>query len=150
MFRRNTTDNTASQINILLAEDDNGDAKAIRRAFEKSGHPHHITRAVDGIEALEYLRGENGKEKPKFPCILLVDLNMPRMGGIELIREIRQDNRLKQTIIFVISTSKKLEDTIAAYNLNVAGYVTKEIAGGNLTQLVDMLNLYRNLVTFPD
>ncbi len=79
-------------LNILLVEDDDGDAKAVNRAFQKAKIANLMLRAVDGMEALDMLRGTNGKEKIAAPYILLVDVNMPRMSGIQLIHAIREDD----------------------------------------------------------
>ena len=78
-------------LTILLVEDDDGDAQAVRRAFQKAKIANQILRAIDGIEALDILNGANGKSKPPAPFVLFVDVNMPRMNGIELIQAMRQD-----------------------------------------------------------
>jgi len=136
-------------LQIILVEDDDGDAKAVRRAFAKAKVANPIVRVEDGIAALELLRGENGQHKPKKPYVMFIDLNMPRMGGIDLIREIRADPRLNQTIIFVLTTSKREEDKNAAYDMNVAGYIVKETAGQDFLQLFSMLDFYWRIVELP-
>ena len=78
-------------IGILLVDDDDGDVKAVQRAFTKVRIVNPIERAIDGIDALEMLRGTNGRSKINDPYLLLVDLNMPRMNGVELVREMRAD-----------------------------------------------------------
>lgn len=144
----NLTHNT-QPLNIILVEDDDGDAKAVTRAFTKAKIANPIIRAIDGVEALETLRGKNGKHKPAPPYILLVDLNMPRMSGIDFVTELRNDPLLKHTIIFVLTTSKRDEDKIAAYNLNVAGYIVKETAGRDFLNLVELLDRYWRIVEMP-
>lgn len=136
-------------LHILLVEDDDGDAKAVRRAFSKAKIANTIIRAEDGIEALEMLRGENGHEKPDMPLILLVDLNMPRMGGIELVKELRADPLLKRTIVFILTTSKSDEDKESAYEHHVTGYIVKETAGRDFLNLVDMVDRYWRIVELP-
>lgn len=140
---------TTKALNIVLVEDDDGDAKAVKRAFHKAKISNTIIRAEDGIDALEMLRGENGKEKVPGPFILLVDLNMPRMNGIELVKEIRKDAKLKKSIIFILTTSKREEDMSAAYELNVTGYIVKETAGRDFLNLVDMIDSYWRIVELP-
>ncbi len=137
-------------INILLVEDDDGDAKAIRRAFDAAKIANPIIRAIDGIDALEILRKEKSNTTIKHPCILLVDINMPRMNGIELVQEMRKDEKLKQLIVFMLTTSKRDEDKIAAYNLNVSGYILKQNAGDDFLKLVNLVDSYWRLVEFPD
>jgi CheY-like chemotaxis protein len=141
--------NRAKALSILLVEDDDGDAKAIQRAFTKAKIANTIVRAVDGIEALDILRGTNGKTKPPTPSILLVDLNMPRMNGIQLVKALREDEALRHTIVFILTTSKHDQDKIAAYALNVAGYVFKQRAGEDFLNLVDLVDHYWRIVEMP-
>ncbi len=136
-------------LNILLIEDDDGDAKAVQRAFRKAKIANLMSRAVDGMEALDMLRGANGKQKTASPCILLVDLNMPRMNGIQLIETLREDEELRRLIAFVLTTSKRDEDRLAAYDLNVAGYIVKETADQDLLNLVSLMDCYWRTVEMP-
>jgi CheY-like chemotaxis protein len=136
-------------LNILLVEDDDGDAKAVQRAFRKTTVANPIIRAVDGIEALDIMRGANGKAKPSSPYLLLVDLNMPRMNGIQLIKALRDDEILRHSVVFVLSTSKRDEDKMAAYDLNVAGYILKGTAGRDFLSLVNLMDCYRRIVELP-
>ena len=140
---------TSKSLNILLVEDDDGDAKAVRRAFQKVKIANPIIRAVDGVEALDMLRGTDGKAKPPSPYILLVDLNMPRMNGIQLVKALREDETLRQAIVFMLTTSKREEDKIAAYDLNVAGYIVKETAGQDFLNLVSLVDCYWRIVEMP-
>ena len=78
---------------ILLVEDDDGDAKTMERAFKRAKIANPVHRAIDGMDALEILRGENGKQKLAPPYLLLIDLNMPRLNGIQLLQELRADRR---------------------------------------------------------
>jgi CheY-like chemotaxis protein len=136
-------------LNILLVEDDDGDAKAIQRAFKEVKIVNRIVRAVDGIEALEILRGTNGRQKLEWPYLMLVDLNMPRMNGIQMVEALRDDARLCRAIVFMLTTSKREEDRIAAYDLNVAGYILKERAGEDFLRLVNLVDSYWKIVQLP-
>jgi CheY-like chemotaxis protein len=136
-------------LNILLVEDDDGDAKAVQRAFRRTTVANPIIRAVDGIEALEIMKGTNGRAKPSSPYLLLVDLNMPRMNGIQLIKALREDEILRHSVVFVLSTSKRDEDKMAAYDLNVAGYILKGTAGRDFLSLVNLMDCYRRIVELP-
>lgn len=140
---------TTKPLNILLVEDDDGDAKAIQRAFHKAKIANLILRAVDGIEALEMLKGAKGRGQAPRPYILLVDLNMPRMNGIQFIQALRDDVDLHQSIIFVLTTSKRDEDKVAAYDLNVAGYIVKETAGRDFLDLAQLVDCYWRIVEMP-
>ena len=88
-------------VTILLVDDDKVDIMAVRRSFRDLKIANPIIEAKDGIMALERLRGENGYEKVPSPCLVLLDLNMPRMGGIEFLREVRDDPALRSILIFV-------------------------------------------------
>jgi len=136
-------------LSILLVEDDDGDAKALQRAFHKAKIANPIMRAIDGIEALDILKGVNGKTKPASPYMLLIDLNMPRMNGIQLVQAIRQDEILRPAVVFILTTSKREEDMMAAYDLNVAGYIVKETAGHDFLNLVSLLDAYWRIVEMP-
>lgn len=136
-------------LKILLVEDDSGDAKAVLRAFRQARIANEITRALDGVEALDILRGTGGKDKIAPPFVLLVDINMPRMNGIELVQELRSDPGLRKSVVFFLTTSRHQEDIEAAYGLNPAGYIVKETAGRDFLQLVDMVGSYWRVVEFP-
>jgi CheY-like chemotaxis protein len=136
-------------LSIFLVEDDDGDAKAVQRAFQKAKIANPIVRTVDGIEALEFLRGTNGRAKPAPPHILLVDLNMPRMNGIQLVEALREDETLHHSIVFMLTTSKREEDKLAAYDLNVAGYIVKATAGEDFLNLIKLMDCYWRIVELP-
>jgi CheY-like chemotaxis protein len=136
-------------VNIVLVEDDDGDAKAVRRAFQKAKIANPFVRAVDGLDALDILRGANGKAKVAAPYLLLVDLNMPRMGGIQLIRALRADEQLRQSIAFILTTSSSDDDKEAAYDLHVAGYIVKATAGQDFLNLADLVDCYWRIVELP-
>lgn len=136
-------------INILLVEDDDGDAKAVQRAFQKAKIANPILRAVDGMEALDMLKGTNGKVKMPSPYMLLIDLNMPRMNGLQLVKAMRDDEDLRQSVAFILTTSKRDEDKEAAYDLNVTGYIVKATAGHDFLSLVNLVDSYWRIVEIP-
>lgn len=139
----------AADVKILLVEDDDGDAKAITRAFKKANIGNPIIRALDGVEALAYLTDGADGMQARPPVLLLVDLNMPRMNGIELIRALRAHPELRRTVVFLLTTSKREEDMAAAYDLNVAGYIVKQNAGLDFLKLVGMIDSFWNIVELP-
>ena len=134
------------EASILIVEDDEVDVMAIRRALKQANitNPTHV--AKDGIEALQKLRS---KEIPS-PYIVLMDLNMPRMNGIDCMKEIRADKDLKRTIIFALSTSKDEKDKLNAYDCNVAGYIVKSDIGNEFEKAMRMLDQYLKVVEFPN
>lgn len=136
-------------INILLVEDDELDVEAVERAFEELKIANPITLARDGVEALEMLRGEAGREKFPRPFLILLDLNMPRMNGIEFLQNLRADPDLTDSVVFVLTTSKSEQDKVAAYNSHVAGYIIKSDIGNGFLKLVEMLDNYWRVVELP-
>lgn len=136
-------------VNLLLVEDDEVDVQGLKRAFAKSRIANPITVARDGIEALEMLRGENGHEKLSKPHLILLDLNMPRMNGIEFLEAIRADEELKGSVVFMITTSKADEDKARAYGHNVAGYIVKQDPANTFMEAVSLLEHYWRIVEFP-
>jgi len=136
-------------VQILLVEDDDGDARAVERAFTKARIANPILRAIDGVEAIEFLRGTNGKTKLRRPYLLLVDLNLPRVNGIQLIEAIRADPELHDAVIFVLTTSNRAEDKQAAHALNVTGYILKENAGEDFLRLFSLVDSYWRIVEMP-
>lgn len=136
-------------INILLVEDDDGDAKAVMRAFSRAQIANPITRAHDGAEALEILRA-HAPHAPESPFICLVDINMPRMSGHEFVAALRADEALRRLVVFMLTTSKLRDDVDHAYDNNVAGYIVKESAGADFLDLIGTLNAYWRLVELPE
>jgi len=137
---------TERLLNILLVEDDEVDVLNVRRAFQKNHITNPLFVASNGLDALEQLRSG---AIPRDRRIILLDLNMPQMNGIELLREIRQDPALNLTPVIVLTTSNDERDRIEAYNLNVAGYLLKPVTFGNFCEVMAALNKYWALVELP-
>jgi CheY-like chemotaxis protein len=135
-------------LEILLVEDDDGDAKAVQRGFRKASMVN-VRRAVDGIQALDMLKGLRGQGPPLSSSVMIVDLNMPRMNGIQLVRAMREDENLKHAIVFILTTSKSDDDKRAVYDLNVAGYIDKATAGLDFLNLVNLMYSYWRIVELP-
>ncbi|MCB0211393.1 MAG: response regulator [Anaerolineae bacterium] len=136
-------------LHILLVEDDEVDAEAVVRAFRDKHINNPLTIVTNGIEALQVLRGENNKVPISLPYLILLDLNLPKMNGIEFLDHIRQDDKLKHSIIFVLTTSDRESDKWAAYKHNVAGYMVKSKAGKNFVNVTKLLETYWRTVEFP-
>jgi CheY-like chemotaxis protein len=140
---------TEHPIHILLIEDDDVDAEVVIRAFRRHQITNPFTIVPNGIEALKVLRGEAGHSRLSRPFLILLDINMPRMNGIEFLQALRQDQNLRRSIVFVLTTSNRDEDKVAAYNEQVAGYVLKSNAGENFMNVIRLLESYRTVVEFP-
>ena len=141
-------DGMVEHVTVLLVEDDDVDAERVERAFRKSGIPHPIRRARDGIEALEILRGETANPLPR-PYIVLLDLKMPRMGGLQFLGCLREDPRIADAVVFVLTTSKDETDRCRAYLRNVAGYIVKSRTSGDFVDVANMLEYYWRVVELP-
>ncbi|MBA3500528.1 MAG: response regulator [Myxococcota bacterium] len=136
----------AQRIHLLLVEDDDLDVMNVHRALASAAEVASITVARDGIEALKLLRA---KELPMERLVVVLDLRMPRMGGLDLLREIRADANLKRIPTVVLSTSDDAEDREAAYSLGAAGYFVKPAAPGRFRHIMDALRGYWSSVEFP-
>lgn len=138
-------------INILLVEDDEVDVMNVKRAFKKVNVTNPLYVAGNGLEALAMLRNQNGQppEVPNTRRLILLDLNMPKMGGIEFLQELRSDPQLKATPVVVMTTSNQDKDRVEAYNLNVAGYILKPVTFTSFLELMVTLNKYWTLCEMP-
>ena len=135
-------------VTFLLVEDDEIDIEAVQRGFGELRIANPLIVARDGVEALEILRGD---EKPplKQPYMILLDLNMPRMNGIEFLAKLREDSVHRDAIVFVLTTSKSDEDRVAAYDKHVAGYIIKSDIREGFDRALDMVDKYWRVVEFP-
>ncbi len=135
-------------VNVLLVDDDAVDIMAVTRALRGHDIPNPVVVARDGIEALAVLRGEDGPPLAR-PYLVLLDLNLPRMNGLEFLRELRADPVHRTAVVFVLTTSSAPQDRLSAYELGVAGYVVKWRAGNDLAPLMTLLHHYWQIVEFP-
>ncbi|MCF8366925.1 MAG: response regulator [Bacteroidales bacterium] len=138
-------------VNILLVEDDLVDVMNVKRAFKKNNISNPLFVAENGEEALEMLRGHNQKKIfDSLPRIILLDLNMPKMGGIEFLKELRSDENLKNISVFVMTTSNEDNDKVEAFRLNVAGYILKPLSMESFIHAVSTLHNYWMLCEYPN
>ncbi|HWM85826.1 MAG TPA: response regulator [Kofleriaceae bacterium] len=133
-------------LHILLVEDDDVDVMNVRRALQRNNITNPIHVASNGLEALQVLRSG---QVPADRRLILLDLNMPKMNGIEFLRELRADPQLAHVPVVVLTTSNDERDKIDAYNLNVAGYLLKPVTFNNFVDVMAALNKYWTLVELP-
>ncbi|MEO8701008.1 MAG: response regulator [Kofleriaceae bacterium] len=133
------------RIHLLLVEDDDLDVMNVHRALAQAPEVASITVARDGIEALKLLRGS---ELPMERLVIMVDLRMPRMSGLDMLRELRSDSRLKRIPTVVLTTSDDPHDRDAAFCLGAAGYFVKPAAPGRFRQIMDALRSYWSVAEF--
>ena len=134
---------------ILLVDDDIVDRMAVLRGFSRAGLDTEIQVASDGMQALAILREGGADARMQESSLVLLDLNMPRMGGLAFLEELRKDPTLRRTVVFVLTTSDSDEDRLAAYDHFIAGYILKSKAGHNFEDLLKLLQAYWSVVILP-
>lgn len=130
---------------LLIVDDDDVDVMGIERALKKLRIANPVVRARDGVEALELLRSG---AVPR-PYLILLDINMPRMTGIELLDVLRCDPELANSVVFVLTTSQTDAERMSAYAKHIAGYIVKGFGAESLLELVTMLDHYWRVVELP-
>ncbi|MBI4055944.1 MAG: response regulator [Elusimicrobia bacterium] len=130
---------------ILLVEDNPGDTLLALRALKQHEITHEIVVAHDGAEAVQYLLGTGtfmGRSIPLKPRLVLLDLKMPKIDGLEVLRRLRADSRTKILPVVILSTSKEEEDILKSYNLGANSYICKPIDFDQFTKAIENLGLY--------
>jgi len=120
-------DEAGTMIQVLLVEDDPGDVLITREAFEENKVRNQLNVVNDGVKALAYLRREGGYADAPRPDLILLDLNLPKMGGHEVLEQIKSDADLQRIPVVVLTTSDAEEDVLRSYNLHANAYVTKPV-----------------------
>jgi len=131
---------------VLLVEDDTVDAMTVRRAFRDLKVTNPLVHALNGEEALARLQEGTGEK----PCLILLDLNMPKMNGIEFLGIIKADAGLKKIPVVVLTTSSEERDVVESFRLSVAGYIIKPVDYRNFVATVRTIDLYWTLSEIPD
>jgi CheY-like chemotaxis protein len=148
-FRAKKSPVTQPTLNILLVEDDDVAAESVERSLRKHGVLFPLVWAEDGAVALQILRGEHPNKTIAAPCIVLLDLNMPRMNGFEFLQELRADASLERNVVFVLTTSDSDTDRSRAYNEHIAGYMVKAAVGPQFAKLARLIVDYGSTVRLP-
>lgn len=130
---------------ILLVEDDQVDVMTVKRAFKDLHITNKLYVAENGEEALEFLQNPQNEK----PHIILLDLNMPKMNGIEFLQIVKQDQQLKMIPVIILTTSKAEQDKIESYSLQVSGYMIKPVDYLQFVEVVRAINLYWTLCELP-
>jgi len=140
---------TNDEVTVLLVDDDEVDRTVVKRAFRRLKIANPVREATDGVEALAILRGTAGHTKLRSPYLILLDLRMPKMDGLEFLAELRRDTELDTSVVFVLTTSKADEDKTAAYKKQVAGYIVKSNFGEDFMRVVQMIDHFWRVIVFP-
>jgi len=133
------------KISILLVEDDHVDIMTIKRAFKDIKITNPVNVCENGLEALDFLRDQ----QKHLPGIILLDLNMPKMNGIEFLQEIKDDEQLKLIPVVVLTTSKEEQDKVESFKLGVAGYMIKPVDYMQFVEIIRTIHLYWTLSEIP-
>ena len=138
---------------VLMAEDNEDDIIATKRAWKKHNIPNPLYIVNDGEECLDYLyrRGkyEDNTLSPR-PGILLLDIRMPKMDGLEVLKLIRQDRKLQYLPVVILTTSKAEQDRIRSYDLGVNAYIMKPVGFENFSEAIKTINIFWQLVELPE
>lgn len=135
-----------SDASLLLVEDDVVDAMTVKRALKDLNVTNTLIIKNNGEEALTYLRNE----AERLPCIIILDLNMPKMNGVELLRNLKHDEHLRRIPAVVLTTSKDEQDRFETFDLSVAGYMIKPVEYPQFVEIVRSINLYWTLSELPE
>ncbi|MHC4074746.1 MAG: response regulator [Planctomycetota bacterium] len=130
---------------ILLVEDDSVDVMTIRRAMRDLEITSELVPTGDGEEALAYLKNEDNAK----PCVILLDLNMPKMNGTEFLRTVKADNMLKKIPVVVLTTSNSERDIVRSFELGAAGYMVKSVDYKKFMEIIRTIDLYWTLSKLP-
>ena len=143
----------SSNKTILLVEDNPSDADLTRRALLKGRVSNELVVVEDGQEALDYLRGEGaytGRNVAETPAVILLDLKLPKISGLEVLRQIRANARLRRVPVVILTSSKEEEDVGAGYDLGVNSYVRKPVDFKEFQIAIENLGLYWLILNEPN
>jgi len=138
------------QINILLVEDDPGDVRLAREALKESKVQNIINVVSDGVDALDYLFKRNGFEKAERPDLIILDLNLPKKDGREVLAQIKEDTDLKRIPVVILTISKSEEDILKTYNLHANCFITKPLDLNKFIEVVQAIeDFWFTIVKLP-
>jgi two-component system response regulator len=136
-------------VEILIVEDNPNDLELAMHAFEKHNFSNQVQVARDGQEALDYLLGANGRTAGVPPKLILLDLKLPKVDGLEVLREIRSDAALRHLPVVILTSSREERDIVESYDLGVNSYIVKPVDFDKFVQTVQTLGLYWLLLNEP-
>jgi two-component system, response regulator len=138
---------------VLLAEDNHDDIVAIRRAWKQAKIANPLFVVRNGEECLDFLYQRGAYSEPDtapWPGLLLLDIRMPRLDGLQVLKRIRAEKGLRRLPVVILTTSKDEEDRLTSYDLGVNAYITKPVGFDNLTKAIEAINVFWQLVELPD
>ena len=144
--------NHFNEVEILLVEDNPSDAELITRALRKVNLANHLAHVKDGEEALDFIFATGsfaGREKQNVPKVILLDIKMPKVDGIEVLRQIKANSETKRIPVVIMTSSKEEQDIIRSYELGVNSFVVKPVEFNDFAKAVSELGLYWVLINQP-
>lgn len=129
-------------LRFLLVEDDDDHAKIVTRTLDKERLTHMIDRVSDGVEALQFLKKEGKFKEVQIPSVILLDLKLPKKDGLEVLKEIKEDSRLKTIPVLILTTSDHESDIIQAYQNHANSYLVKPLDTNLFKKMIEELNVY--------
>jgi CheY-like chemotaxis protein len=142
---------THEEIVILLAEDDSGHATLVQRNLKRSGIVNRVQHVTDGQAALDYLRCEGpfAARAANGPMLLLLDINMPRLDGVEVLRQVKADPRIAKVPVIMLTTTDDPREVQKCYELGCSVYITKPVVYEDFIAAIKQLGLFLSIVTIP-
>ena len=131
---------------VLLVEDDDVDAMTVKRAFKDLNVTNPLVHSVNGEVALKYLQDQNNEK----PCVILLDLNMPKMNGTEFLKVVKANEELKHIPVVVLTTSTEECDIIETFKQSIGGYIVKPVDYNNFIEAIRTIRLYWTLSELPE
>lgn len=131
---------------ILLIEDDSVDAMMVKRALKDLNVKNLLVHTLNGEEALNHLRAESNGN----PCVILLDLNMPKMNGVEFLKVVKADDVLKSIPVVVLTTSQEEQDVFESFKLSAAGYIIKPVDYKKFVEAIRTVDIYWTLSELPE
>lgn len=139
-----------TDMNIFIVEDDDLDVEILERGLRKVDSSVQLTRARDGVEALEILQADAEAQTLPRPYFILLDINMPRMNGHEFLARLRASETMKHALVFVFTTSADQADIDRAYRNNANGYIVKPNGSTGLKEVLQLLSGFWNICEHPE
>jgi CheY-like chemotaxis protein len=137
------------KMKVLVVEDNPNDVTIIKRAMRKSDVKCELSFAYDGEEALQFLYHEGKFEDAPRPDLILLDLNLPKIGGLEVLAKIKQDDKLRRIPVIVLTISEREEDMVRAYDSGAASYMTKPVDSKDFERLIQTVQDYWRIAQIP-
>jgi len=136
---------STNEVEILLVEDNSNDVELVLRALKKHNLANKVHLVENGVAALDYIFGTGayaGRNTQDIPKVILLDLNLPKLGGLEVLRRIKSDERTKMIPVVMMTSSKEKKDIVESYKLGVNSYIVKPVDFGQFVDCVSELGLY--------